>query len=225
MKILGLDPSLTNFGWALHDTEATEKARCIQRGRFQTSNKLLYISRYTQMRDSVRQLIQQTEPDAMGIEFPVFGNLYSEGMYGLFLFVSEAIFLEKKDVVFWSPLQVKAHAREFLARPKGWKMEKPDMVETAKLDTGGKGSWNHNEADAYLVAKLSGVFWKYQAGLLTEKDLSESERKFLLDVKTHLRGKKEGQTELKGITFREDERFFMWSREETDKGDINGNED
>lgn len=211
MIVLGLDPSLTNFGWALHDTEAQPKFRCVKRGRFQTSSKDLYISRYIEMRESLRKLIQDTKPDRMGIEFPVFDNLYSEGMYGLFLYVSEAILLEKKDVVFWSPLQAKAHAREFLSRPKGWAMMKPDMVEAAKVDTASTQNWNHNEADAYLIAKLSGRFWQFLDGHLTRDNLTDTEKKFFTEVQTFVKGKKAGETIYKGVSFRENERFFLWS--------------
>lgn len=224
MLVLGLDPSLTNFGWALHDTDATGLNRCISRGRFQTSSKTLYISRYQDLRERLRTLIQKTNPDRMGIEFPVFGDLYSEGLYGLFLYCSEAIKEEFQDVVFWSPLQIKAHARESLSRPKGWVMMKPDMVEAAKADTGGSGVWNHNEADAYLCARLSSRFWLFYEGLLLEPDLTPVERKYFTEIKQYTRGKKEGKEEKKGLMYRENERFFKWSevlngnRNDRDKG-------
>lgn len=211
MLVLGLDPSLTNFGWALHDTQAEPKFRCVRRGRFQTSAKDLYISRYMEMRERLQALIQETNPDKMGIEFPVFDNLYSEGMYGLFLFVSEAIHAEKKDVVFWSPLQAKAHAREFLGRPKNWTMMKPDMVEAAKVDTASTATWNHNEADAYLIAKLSGRFWQFMAGEIGRENLTDVERKYFTEVQTFQRGKRAGETVMKGVSYRENERFFLWS--------------
>ena len=217
MKVLGLDPSLSNFGWALHDTDATDSNRILKRGRFQTSSKSLYVSRYMQLRDNVIQLIQETQPDKMGIEFPVFQSLYSEGMYGLFLYTSEAIYQSKLDVVFWSPLQVKAHARDSIVRPKGWVMEKSDMVESAKTDTGGKGAWNHNEADAYLIARLSGRFWLYQTGIIKEEDLSVTEKKYFCGIKTYTKGKKEGKVEKTGIMFREDERFFLFSERDSEQ--------
>lgn len=216
MKVLGLDPSLTNFGWALHDTEATGTARCVARGRFQTSAKTLYISRYIDLRENLRSLIREVKPDKMGIEFPVFHDLFSEGLYGLFLFCSEAIQAEHQDVVFWSPLQVKSHARESLGRPKGWVMMKPDMVEAAKSDLGGKTTMNHNEADAYLNAVLSARFWQFHSGQITEEMLTPVERKFFLDVKQYSRGKKAGKTVHQGVMYREDERFFRWS--EADNG-------
>lgn len=213
MLILGVDPSLTNFGWALHDTEAKGPKRCLERGRFQTSAKTLFVERYTSLREDMRQLLQRTNPDKIGCEYPVFNDLYSEGMYGLFLYTSEAMYLEKKDVVFFSPLQVKAHARTLIARPDGWKMQKTDMVAAAKADTKTKVAWNHNEADAYLIARTAGRFWKLQEGLLTESELTDIEKAQFTKVHTYTRGKKQGQTVKSGIVHREDERFFRWSKE------------
>jgi len=211
MRVLGLDPSLTNFGYALHDTEGVADNRCLLRGRFQTAAKMAYVDRYISQRESLRGLIQQTQPDAVGIEYPVFDNLYSEGMYGLFLYSSEALRLERKDVVFFSPGQVKAHARLRIDRPPKWKMDKPDMVEAAKTDTGGKGKWNHNEADAYWVAVVAGRFWKLHRKLITESDLTPLEAQQFLREHTFTRGRQAGRTVQSGIAYREDERFFLWS--------------
>lgn len=212
MTVLGLDPSLTNFGWALHDTEAPvgNTGRCLSRGRFQTPASMGFIVRYMTQRDRLAALIREHKPDKVGIEFPVFDNLFSEGMYGLFLYSCEALRTEGCDVVFWSPLQVKAHARETLDRPKSWVMDKADMVEAAKTDAGGS-KWNHNEADAYLVARLAGRFWHLHGALLTEDALTSTERKYFTEIKRFVRGKKAGQAEHRGVIYREDDRFFMWS--------------
>ncbi len=215
MKVLGLDPSLTNFGWALHDTSAPfgEPERCIQRGRFRTSSKMEFVDRYIHQRDALIQLIRDTSPDKVGIEFPVFGNLWSEGMYGLFLYSCEALKLEGCDVVFWAPLQVKAHARDLLVRPKGWPMDKTDMIEASKRDASG-GRWNHNEADAYLVAVLSGRFWQFYTGELEKGGLTPTEQRYFTKVHTYTKGRKAGKTVKRGVIFREKDRFFLWSQDE-----------
>lgn len=223
MKVLGFDPSLTNFGWAIHDTDRPtgDPGRCLAQGRFQTSTKTLFIDRYTGLRQTIIALIEEHQPDAIGQEAPVYGALFSEGLYGLYLYTCEAIKLCGKDVVFWSPLQVKAHARESLGRPKGWDMMKPDMVEAAKADSG-PGRWNHNEADAYLVARLSGRFWDFLAGRISEADLTSIERKYFTEVIQYSKGKKAGQTVNRGVMYREDERFFRWSQ--TDDGRLDDGE-
>lgn len=221
MRVLGIDPSLTNYGWAVHDTGASGLARCPQRGRFRSFSSTLFIDRYIGMREDLRALIREVRPDRVGLEFPVFDNLFSEGMYGLFLYTCEALKAERCDVVFWSPLQVKAHARDSLGRPPKWQMMKPDMVEAAKADTGGKGSWNHNEADAYLVGRLAGRFWHFVDGSITEAELTPTERKYFAHVHTYTKGKKAGEEVRKGVLYREDERFFRWSKN-SNLGDADG---
>jgi len=216
MRVLGFDPSLTNFGWALHDTDCAGSSRCLERGRFQTSARQLFVDRYIEMRSSVRELIQRLDVQRLGVEYPVFNDLWSEGMYGLFLFTCEALRLEKVDVVFFSPGQIKAHAHRFLERPRGWKMNKPDMVEGARTDTGGKGRWNHNEADAYWVARCAGRFWLFHDGVIEVGDLTPLEKKQFTEIHTFVRGKKAGKTIKRGILYREDERFFRWSQEDDD---------
>lgn len=169
------------------------------------------------MRENVRTLVEQMGVQygvsRIGVEYPVFGELYSEGLYGLFLYNCEALKAAKMDVVFFSPGQIKSHAHAFLQRPKGWKMLKPDMVEAAKVDTGGKGNWNHNEADAYWAARIAGRFWKLHDWELKTEDLTPTETKQFTTIHTFQRGAKAGDTERKGILYREDERFFCWSKE------------
>jgi hypothetical protein len=212
MKILGLDPSLTNYGWALHDTQATGKLRCLDRGRFRTKPRQFpdEVGRYMYLRESLRSKIAELNPDAMGIEHPVFNEDYSEGMFALFIYSMEAIKTSKKNLVLFAPPQVKKSAKDILDRPDGWKMGKSDMVDAAREHAGG-GKWDHNEADAYHVARLAGRFWNYYSGDLEDSDLSPYETKLITEIKTITRGKRAGQTEIKGILHRESDRFFLWS--------------
>jgi Holliday junction resolvasome RuvABC endonuclease subunit len=175
---------------------------------------MTFVDRYTFMRDSLRELLQRHQPDKVGIESPFFGGEFSEGMYALFVYSNEALKLERRDVVYFSPLQGKAHARESLGRPDGWKMMKPDMVAAMKHDLGGKGrNANHNEADAYLVGRLAGRFWQYYDGALADTDLTPVELEYFTKTHTFTRGKKAGKTERKGLVYREEDRFFRWSQD------------
>lgn len=211
MKVLGLDPSLTNYGYVVHDSDAQGADRVIERGRFHTSTKTEYIERYIELRGQVQALVQRVGVSRVGVEFPIFNDLYSEGMYGLFLFTSEALKLSKVDVVFFANNQTKAVVRSQLQRPKGWKMGKPDMIEAAKADTGGKGKWSSDEADAYWIAYLTARFWGLHDGSIKEVDLIPLERKQFMDIHTYSRGAHQGETVKRGILYREDERFFRWS--------------
>jgi hypothetical protein len=165
------------------------------------------------MREHVRKLVRDTGIMRLGVESPVFGELYSEGMYGLFLYVNEALWTEGRDVVFFSPPQTKAAARLFLGRPKGWKMMKPDMIEAAKTDTGGKGRWSNDEADAYWAARSGARFWSLYEGLITLEDLTPVEAHQFTKIHTFQRGPKAGKTVRKGLMYREEDRFFRWSEE------------
>lgn len=215
MRVLGFDPSLTNFGWAIHDSAESNGSptRCLERGRFQTSSKTLFVDRYIDLRQRVGDLVRRTGIRRLGVESPVYGEMYSEGLYGLYLYLCEALRSERCDVVFFSPGQIKARARVSLERPKGWKMEKLDMVEASKNDTGGKGKWNHNEADAYWAAISGQRFWAFYDKVLTAQDLSDVDRKQFTEVHTYIRGKHAGETEHRGLLYREDDRFFRWSQE------------
>ena len=217
MRVLGIDPSLTAFGWAVIDDSFPQgdPRRCEDHGRFQTPSEMEFVDRYISMRESLRGLLQRVKPEKVGIEHPIFNDLFSEGMYGLFLYSCEALKLEGADAVFWTPLQVKARAREIIVRPKGWKMEKPDMVEAAKADTG-IPRWNHNEADAYLVGLLSSRFWGFHDGVLQEGVLSPVEKNYFTKVRTYSRGANAGKTLKTGMVFREDDRFFLWSQKRSD---------
>jgi hypothetical protein len=170
-----------------------------------------FIERYLYMRTSLCALIQEHQPDRVGIEFPIFNDLWSEGMYGLFLYSCEALKTQACDVVFWSPMQVKAHARDSIDRPPKWKMDKADMVEAARADAGG-GRWNHNEADAYLVGKLASRFWLFYEKSIAEGGLTPLENRYFTEVKKYIRGKKAGREVRRGIIHRENDRFFIWSR-------------
>lgn len=214
MRILGLDPSLRNYGWALYDTEAEGPDRCVDRGRFRTEKKDFSdeIGRYMYLRESLYDKIQELKPDNMGIEHPVMNEDYSEGMYGLFLFSMEAIKCAGQNLVLVGPPQIKKWAKDFLERPKVWKMMKSDMVDAAREHAGG-GKWDHNEADAYVVATFAGRFWEFYVGNLNEDELTPYEKQTFTLIRTITKGKRVGQIDTKGFLHREGDRFFLWSVE------------
>jgi hypothetical protein len=208
---LGLDPSLTGFGWCVHDSEAIDTGRVIAKGHEATSTKSIFVTRYMALREMVVGLTK-TYPliKAVGVESPPFGELWSEGLYGLFLYVNEALYTTRKDVVFFDPATVKMLTKQDPSKIKG-KMCKSDMVAAARADTGIKGKFNHNEADAYHIAKFAARFWEFQSGLLTEEDLTPSEMRSFARTHTYTRGEKAGKTVKSGTVYRENDRFFRYS--------------
>ena len=210
MTTLGLDPSLTNFGWCLI---ADDGFTVSERGRFQTNAKQIFIERYVYLREELRNLVKTHKPDYIGIESPIFNDLYSEGMYGLFLFCNDVFLVEKQDAVFFTPPQVKSHAFDCLGRPKGWKMKKADMVEASKKKSNTNVRWNHNEADAYWVGVIAHRFWQFYKKEITLDDLSVKEKHQFARKHTYTRGKKAGKTEATGLIYRQNDRFFTWSQQ------------
>ena len=193
----------------------------LDKGMMSTKADMMFVNRYIFLREGLREIVQTIRsnyPDKtlrVGIESPIFNDLYSEGMYGLFLYSNEALMLEKCDTVYLSPNQVKAHAALFLNRPKGWKMQKGDMVDAVKQATEGQGAkrWNHHQADAYWVGRTAGRFWQLVGGEIEIGDLSELEKKHFTDYEKYVRGKKAGKVKRKGITHKENDRYFKWSEE------------
>jgi len=173
---------------------------------------MLEVKRYIDHREHVEQLVDSLNPHKVAIEYPVFNELYSSGMYGLFLFTFEALFNKRVDVVFLSNSSTKAYARRFLKRPQGWgNITKQDMIEAAKKDAG-KGRWSSDEADAYLIAVLGGRFWNFHEGNLKLGELTDYEKKLFAEVRRPQRGKWAGWELRKGIEYRQDDRFFLLSQ-------------
>ena len=219
MLALGLDPSLTGFGWCVHDSDADGPRRVVDRGRFATSPRAIFVQRYIDLRESVGRVLDQY-PDvaAVGVESPPFGEQYSEGLYGLFIMVNEAIYTRRKDVVYFDPASLKMLVKEDPDIRKG-KMFKSDMVDAAKADTGIKGKFNHNEADAYHLARFAARFFDFVSGRIAESDLSPSEQRSFARVHTFVRGKRKGETVQMGAAFKEGQRFFRFSELPHEKKD------
>jgi len=210
MYTLGLDPSLTGFGWCIHNSSVIGKDRVFARGRWSTSPKTLWVERYVLLREKVQQLMDQyLIIEAVGVESPPFGELWSEGLYALFLMVNEAIWSRRKDVVYFDPSTVKMLVKEDPQIRKG-KMFKSDMIDAAKVNTG-IPKWNSDEADAYHIARFAARFWGVVHEELTEADLTPSEQRAFLRIHTFTRGKKEGQVVKSGAIFKENQRYFRFS--------------
>ncbi len=211
MISLGLDPSLTGFGWCVHNSEVVGEGRVIAKGAFHTEAKEIFVSRYIRIRSSLIRLIEKY-PDirAIGVESPPFGEQFSEGLYALFVYVNEALYLSRKNVVYFDPKTLKMLAKMDPRVRKGT-MDKSDMIEAAKAETGIK-RWSNDEADAYLISRSAARFWVFGAGLIAADDLTPAEAHSFHRVHTFVRGEKAGLTERRGLVFREDDRFFRFEQ-------------
>jgi hypothetical protein len=211
VNTLGLDPSLTGFGWCVHDSCKVGPERVVARGHHATNPRDVFVLRYAELRNLVFRLIREYPCiEAVGVESPPFGELWSEGLYGLFLYVNEALCASRKDVVFFDPATLKALTKLDPKVVKG-KMGKGEMVAAARADTGITGKFNHNEADAYHIARFAARFWELYSGVLTEADLTPAELHTFTRTHTYSRGKHAGETVRRGTVYRENDRFFRYS--------------
>ena len=211
MITLGLDPSLTGFGWCVHNSSVVGPSRILARGHWATAAKNIFVARYIESRELLISLLDRYPlVEGVAVESPPFGELWSEGLYGLFLYVNEALYIRRKDVVFFDPKTLKSLVKMDPKIIKG-KMGKGEMVEFAMADAGLKRPINHNEADAYHLARFAARFWEFRSGVLTEADLTPSELNTFARTHTYVQGKRAGETTMRGTVYRENDRFFRYS--------------
>lgn len=208
MITLGIDPSLTGFGWCVHDSEALGEKRILDSGVISTPSSEVFVSRYVRLKAALIYLITQYPIAGVGVESPPYGELWSEGLYALFVYVNEALYLSRKNVVYFDPSTVKMLAKMDPTVRRGT-MDKLDMVEAAKAEVGKR--LNHNIADAYIIGRSAARFWEFELGLLTREDLTPAELRSFHRVHTFTKGARAGTTVKGGLIFREDDRFFRFS--------------
>jgi hypothetical protein len=210
MLVLGLDPSLTAFGWALHDDAAEGRARRPASGHEGTLPSSVPVARFLHHQEMVRDVLARHPVEAVGIESPAYdAGPFQTIHFGLMMFSLVPIFEARKDVVLFDPATLKYLARE-TTNKKG-AMGKLDMQRKVQVDTMDTRVIDNNEADAYLVGKYAARMMRLVGGSLRPEDLTETERRvFLTREKTV---KRMGQRVKKRVShaFRENSRFFRFS--------------
>jgi hypothetical protein len=207
MIVLGCDPSLTDFGWIVIDTEKEGSDHIVGEGRIRTDSDTLEIERYLKHRREIGEIVEEYDIDYAGIEKPPPNSSWSAGLYPIWMYAFEHFYHQRIPFVILMPPGLKAFAREVL--DDSGKMSKQDMKDAAtKLMGGeypGKGKLNHNVADAYLEAHYAGRFKKLIEGEIEEDDLTEKEKyKFTRTVTK----RKTGRVQKKGILYKEGEKHY-----------------
>ena len=65
---------MTSFGWAVVEAEHIHgPLRLGDTGRFGTPARQLAVDRYRELRRSLAEVIEQVQPDTVGVESPIFG--------------------------------------------------------------------------------------------------------------------------------------------------------
>lgn len=216
MKILGLDPSFSNFGWCiLEDTQDLFGNISITKGRFRWKEKTDYteydfVDPFPILEKKLRELISSVNPDHIGIELPIYGTTYSEGMYALYIQNMRIIKQMKKNVLTVGNYDTKARVFDYLKLPKKTKVNKSELKLAARKHTGIQ-KWTSDEADAYWIAYLAMRFWKLQTGVLQESDLDKMDIEQLSCYSLYMKGPKKGTPKKLGLIHRPKDRYFLWS--------------
>lgn len=212
MYILGLDPSLTGFGWCLIDTNQSGREMVISYGVLSSLASTFLPKRYRDLTGELDQVIREEcikhaiKIDFVGIEHPPYSASYSMGLYALYVYTVGVIMDHRLSFVYFLPTQIKAFARGILGDTGT--MFKSDMKDAMVACLGGewKGRLNNNVADAFLVAFHAGRFKSLLDGHLREEDLTRQEAQAFTKVEHK---KRKGTTEEKGLIFKKDERYFL----------------
>ena len=205
MKVLGIDPSLTNLGYVVLDG-----AKILEKGRFQTeTSDGLNLQRYMLQASRVAALARKYEIKHIATEAPFFQAFSTEILFALQSILHLTYWSLGTRVVTLAPLTVKGYACPHLSPTK---VLKHDMVTAARVELGmGERERLANDvADAYWIARIGVRWWGYYNKIVTAEELTEREHELFLGQHTYTKGKKKGVTERKGLAYRKDELFFLY---------------
>ena len=216
VRVLGLDPSMRNFGWAVVDTQAQARRRLVTKGTFHTDADDFFLDRYEHLEAELTALLERRSTiRIVSMEAAdVFGASYSEGAYALYVIAMRVLRAARRDVVLFGPLQLKALARGYMGGPE---MSKADMVEAVKRLVARRNEFhvklriNNHEADATIAGWYGARFFELLCGELTPDDLSGAEQHMFLRERQITKGPRKGMSIRKGLTFREGDRYFLFS--------------
>ena len=210
MISLGLDPSLTNYGWCVLNDMAKGRSRRIASGSHSTTPDMIPVVRFMQFRSMVDDLISKYDPDVIGIESPAYDGPFQVIHHGLLLFSLESIFKHRKDVVFYDPSTLKSLIRGN-KNVKG-PIHKIDVQKFVSLDMLSPDLLPHDEADAYALSFFATRIFKLLDGKIQREDLSESEKRIFLDKTKKVKTLKGIIQKSTGHVFRENSRIFKFSK-------------
>lgn len=207
MRGLGLDPSLTGYGWGVYENSLQPSARRIASGHEGTLSDNVPVARFMHFRALVRSLIERFKPDVVGIESPAYGGgPFSEAHFGLMMFSLEAVFENRIDCVLFDPATLK-----LMTTGKG-DAGKLDMQRFVQVDTMDPVPLNNNQSDAYCVARGAVRFMGIRSGTLSIDELSEKEKHVFINRTKKKKTSAGVKVRRTAHVFRENNRFFSFSK-------------
>lgn len=134
MITLGLDPSLTSYGWVVYDGHKRGVDKVLERGRWKTAADEFEIVRYLTIRENLRACIRKHKVTHVGMETPPVGSqsYNQERLYALFIYNMEVMYSEKMNVVLFAPSQLTLLAKQVGAGVEKRNWDKAEMVWTAR---------------------------------------------------------------------------------------------
>ncbi len=208
MRALGLDPSLSAFGWCVYDSAAELRPRrLVASGHEGTLSDLVPVARFMHARSVVDSLLRRFDVDVVGIESPAFdGGPFTTTHYALMMFALEPIFERRKDCVLFDPTTLKLMSTGKSAASKA------DMQKAVQIDRMSTEMVQSDESDAYHVAKGAARFLMLWRGELSPEDLTEHEQRvFLKRVKKPKKASRAPVRKMAHV-FRQNSRFYEMSR-------------
>ena len=206
-NILGLDPSLKKAGYVVLDVDKPDN-EVEDRGLLKTSTSDgILVQRLVKQVFQIEGKLKEYDISFIGMEAPFFGAGSTEILFALNQFIHK-LFLDKGVYVVCFPPQM----LKKLVFPKGnvSEIHKPHMIDRAKtiLDLHGK-TLAEDVADAYWAGIFGKRFYNWHIRkLIKDEDLNKYEAQCFSGSHVYTRGAKKGQTDYKGIIYRENELFF-----------------
>jgi len=134
---LGLDPSLSSYGWCVYDGSKTGLDKVVERGRWKTPASQIEVARYITLRDSLRECVRKYDIKRAAAETPPIGptgDWSQEKLYALFIVNMEVMYTEGVDIVLFAPTQLHLYAKQWGSQVVKGEWFKSDMQSTAQLD-------------------------------------------------------------------------------------------
>lgn len=208
MRALGLDPSLSSFGWCVYDSAAEERRRrLVASGHEGTLNDIVPVARFMHARSLVENLLRRFNVDVVGIESPAYSaGPFQTTHFGLMMFSMEPVFGSRKDCVLFDPTTLKVVSTGKADATKS------DMQRAVQLDRVSPDLVQADESDAYHVAAKAARFMMLKRGELSPEDLDQHEQRVFLQKSKKARKGSSKPVRRVAHVFRENSRFFEYSR-------------
>jgi Holliday junction resolvasome RuvABC endonuclease subunit len=228
--IAGFDPSLTHFGWVCFDENKSGPESVLQGGVFKTDpSDGLLVQRLLMQQERVSLFLSSRNIKFVSMEAPVWGDYNSEMLFALNQFLHMVFMDLGIYVIQFPPTTLKKYAYPDMDPDN---VTKHYMTDKAKKELGRQGRrFSEHVADAYFAGKLGLKFYKWLfMHEFSDSDLSEHERDLFCGKHTFTRGLKKGTTEYNGTIYKENEKFWDYTKtlktSETIKKDVqNGREE